>query len=210
MKGYLAYWSSTILRYLRQVLADAPLLGASGVPAKGAVGKGKVNENGRTLRRRSSGLIEGKLVLVRLEGAREFQILLRFPTVKLNFAGALRLAHPAYKGQYSLILTLGALATACHLRVDDTIMTLTELGLLRYRRTATVVPPTARGGDLDADLEEDGAIDNAEEQEGDDDEEEMGEWKDVEVVISREEVERLMKVWGVRDNTMLDPQYVLL
>lgn len=123
---------------------------------------------------------------------------------------------PRHKGQYSLILTLSALAAACHLRVDDTAFTLAELGVLRNRRTVTVPAPSKRirtGGDDDEEQEYrvdagDGSSGGVPKEAGAG--ESLGEWEDVEVVISRDEVERLCGVWGVRECPMLDTEFVLL
>lgn len=109
---------------------------------------------------------------------------------------------PRHKSQYDIILSLSTLASACHLRVDDTSFTLSELGLLACRRPVTIPPPpkvsnedeqgqegeNMRGGDSDS----------------------LGQWKDLEVVISREEVERLCGLWEVRERPMLDVEFVLL
>jgi hypothetical protein len=123
---------------------------------------------------------------------------------------------PRHKGQYSLVLTLSALAAACHLRADDTAFTLAELGLLRHRRAVTVPAPAkrVRTGDDDDETQEhrvdagDALAGVAPKDAGD--RESLGEWEDVEVVISREEVERLCGVWGVREHPMLDTEFVLL
>lgn len=84
-----------------------------------------------------------------------------------------------------MTLSLADIAKACHLRADDTAFALAELGFLRYRRVTT--------GSQDLD-----------------DDHDLGEWKDVEVVISREMVDGMWSKWRVREEGMLSEKYVLL
>ncbi len=41
-------------------------------------------------------------------------------------------------------------------------------------------------------------------------EHDLGEWKDVQIVITREMVEKMCEVWRVRENPVLDESCVLL
>lgn len=213
LKGYLAYWANTILRYLRDRLADAPAIGSSTASKpilNGAAGAKK--DGARVLRRRLSGPSDGKIVEV--EGHRKSIV---FPSLGLlaNISDMIKQDLIRHRGQYSLITSLAALASACHLRTDDTSFTLNELGLLRYRRpTTTIALPHRRKTTIAGEEAEDSrnvmseGVDN----EGDQaqDEDSLGEWKDVEIVISREDVERLCGIWAVREKPMLDPDFVLL
>lgn len=88
------------------------------------------------------------------------------------------------KGQYSISLTLGDLAKACHLRLDDVSETLAQLGFLRYRRRAS--GKEGLGGEV------------------------AEQWAHTEVVISREDVEREWTKWKVRPTGVLDQACVLL
>lgn len=101
------------------------------------------------------------------------------------------------KGQYSISLTLADLAKACHLRLDDVVSTMTELGFLRHRRRhcrrSEVNVGAQEGGEGLAKVVED-----------------EDEWADVEVVVSREDVQREWEKWKVRPNGVLDETCVLL
>jgi histone acetyltransferase HTATIP len=88
------------------------------------------------------------------------------------------------KGQYSISLTLGDLAKACHLRLDDVSETLARLGFLRYRRRA---------------IGKEGQVGEVAEQ-----------WADTEVIILREDVEREWTKWKVKPRGVLDQACVLL
>jgi hypothetical protein len=94
----------------------------------------------------------------------------------------------AQKGQYTLTTTLEDLARACHLRTDDVQLVLTELGFLSCRRR---LPPAPMGED-------------------EDDEDELGEWHNVEVVIARDAVDDAWATWRVRELGVLDEKYCLL
>lgn len=77
------------------------------------------------------------------------------------------------------------------MRVDDVQLALAELGFLRHRRPLEVQPREEEDGD-------DGTDDA------------VGEWKDVEVVITRDAVDAKWAEWRVRDAGVLDERYVLL
>jgi len=89
------------------------------------------------------------------------------------------------QGQYSISLTLSELAKACHLRLDDVTDTLAQLGFLRYRRQTSGAAADAAGGGKE-------------------------EWTDVEVVVSRNDVDREWEKWKVRPAAVLDESCVLL
>lgn len=90
-----------------------------------------------------------------------------------------------FKGQYTAVVSLGTLAQGCHLRTDDTAFALAELGFLRHRRNTNA------------------AIEAKEEHD-------LGEWKDVEMVVSREMVEEMWATWKVREKGVLAEEYMLL
>lgn len=121
------------------------------------------------------------------------------------------------KGQYSISLPLVDLAKACHLRIDDVVSTLTELGFLRHRRrllsggtalrasheqSATSEPTSQQG------LEDLAKISTSSPTSGSGVNE--NEWKDVEVIISRDAVNRQWEKWKVRPKGVLDETCVLL
>lgn len=103
---------------------------------------------------------------------------------------------PTHSGQYAIITTVATLARACHLRTDDVQLVLAELGFLRYRRH---VPPAPKDH-----------ADGEDETEADKVEEELGEWQDIEVVITRESVDEMWAKWRVREHGVLEEKYVLL
>jgi hypothetical protein len=103
------------------------------------------------------------------------------------------------KDQYSFETTLPDLAKAAHLRVDDLAYTLTELGFLKHRR-----PVSSGEGEEELAADE---IEVVPRQRGP---EEVGEWSGVEVVISRDMVDKAWDRWGVRDKGVLDESCCLL
>ena len=68
-----------------------------------------------------------------------------------------KLPESGHKGQYAVSLSLSDLAKACHLRVDDTAFTLSELGFLRYRRSSEGNPSKREEDDYDGGSEDDEA-----------------------------------------------------
>lgn len=113
-----------------------------------------------------------------------------------------RIKEPNRAGQYAVSLNLSDLARAAHLRIDDTAFTMAELGFLQQRRpTTSTTQPQSNEEDVDLDG-------NADEDEGDN--ADLGEWKHVELVISRQMVDDAWASWRVRDKGVLDEQYVLL
>lgn len=102
------------------------------------------------------------------------------------------------KGQYSISIILTDLARSCHLRLDDVIFTLTELGFLRHRRRSGV------------NTLENGSESTHEEAAGSSDISEVDQWKDVEIIVSRDAVMREWEKWRVRPKGVLDETCVLL
>ena len=88
------------------------------------------------------------------------------------------------KGQYAITSSIVEVAKAMHLRPDDVAYTLLELGFLRHRRGAD--------GETAAD------------------DDELGDWKGVEVVVTREMVEGAWEKWRVREKPLLNEASVLL
>ena len=119
-----------------------------------------------------------------------------------------KLPEPGHKGQYAVSLSLSDLAKACHLRVDDTAFTLSELGFLRYRRSSEGNPLKREEDEYDGESEVDEAdTDGKGDQE---DKGEMGEWEGVEIVVSRGMVDEMWKKWRVKDKGVLEEDCVLL
>lgn len=109
------------------------------------------------------------------------------------------------KGQYSVSLTLSDLAKACHLRLDDVVSTLTELGFLRHRRRLSPSASNERSRRHQVAGQEEGAEPHSIKAE------EAGEdWSNVEIVISRDAVDREWAKWKVRPKGVLDESCVLL
>ena len=128
------------------------------------------------------------------------------------------------KGQYSISLPLVDLAKACHLRLDDVVSTLIELGFLRHRRRTHSTLSITRNHHHHSTH----TVRSAQHEEGQPGEDGLGkvstststsgsasgldddEWKDVEVIISRDAVNREWGKWKVRPKGVLDESCVLL
>jgi histone acetyltransferase MYST1 len=108
-----------------------------------------------------------------------------------------------HTGQYAITLTLSQLAKAAHLRVDDTAFTVGELGFLKHRRH---VQASDRFKDRLLDDELEVTDQNGEAGVG----VEGDEWKDLEIVISRDLVDDAWVKWGVREKGVLDLDCCLL
>lgn len=107
------------------------------------------------------------------------------------------------KGQYTLTTTLEDLARACHLRTDDVQLTLTELGFLSTRRRLPPKPRRHDHTDHSHGHHDDG-------DEGMVDGDELGEWDNIEVVITRDAVDEAWAKWRVRERGVLDEKYCLI
>lgn len=114
-------------------------------------------------------------------------------------------------GQYTVTLSLSEIAKVCHLRIDDTAFTLSELGFLHQRRAATF--PIQRNSHIHGEgYHPPGTTADGEEPSGEDsiEDEDLGEWKDIEVVVSRGMVEVAWEKWRVKERGVLDEDCVLL
>lgn len=139
---------------------------------------------GRTLRTRKATTPAIADETITINGAGRFQL----PS-PINLADLRKRADPSTPGHFSVAAPLGSLARACHLRTDDLQMVLEELGFLRHRRAVSR---------------------QKQEGEEEDDGEEPGEWTDVEIVITQDEVEEAAAKWRVKDKPLLEEQYCLL
>jgi histone acetyltransferase MYST1 len=114
-------------------------------------------------------------------------------------------------GQYSFSTTLAEIASVCHIRIDDAAFTLAELGFLQHRRPAKTANGRSKRKRLSKSLANG---DGNHGEEADEDDEavavDYGEWKDVEVVITREMVDAAWKEWRVKEKGVLDESCVLL
>ncbi|KAL1408067.1 hypothetical protein Q8F55_004864 [Vanrija albida] len=173
LKGYMAYWTSVVLRVCRQLLSEAA------PPPPPTPTKPKATE-GRSLRERRPPVKEEV-----------------HETVVVNGHHLTKRLDPVHKGQYAITTTLSTLARAAHLRTDDVALTLEELGFLKQRHSIQRKASKRRDED-------------DEDHHDDDDGEALGEWKDVEVVITREGVDEQWDKWRVRDAGVLDEKYSLL
>ncbi|WWC88288.1 uncharacterized protein L201_003196 [Kwoniella dendrophila CBS 6074] len=143
---------------------------------------------------------------------------------------------PKFKGQYSLSINPYIIAKACHLRLDDVCFTLSELGLLSTRRTIssdTYKYPTFRfkntlssssriNGDnnTNTDNSDDDEDDNNNENSNEDhnkarqkfsmDSSISAEWRNVEIVITKEMIEDKCEKHKVREKGVLEDEFVLL
>lgn len=121
--------------------------------------------------------------------------------------------HP---GQYTVVLSLLEIAKACHLRIDDIAFTLSKLGFLHHRRAATFpIQKRTRNGHVHG--EEHHPPGTTTDGEGEDhsgedmiEDEDLGEWKDVEVVVSRGMIDEAWEKWRVKELGVLDEDCVLL
>lgn len=111
---------------------------------------------------------------------------------------------PSHKGQYAISLSLAELAKLCHIRIDDTAFTLSELGFFKNRREPIIYKSRLRRRRLSAD-EAEGSVEEAPVEEQD-----MGEWRDVEVVITRSMVDEQWDKWRVKEKGVLEESCVLL
>lgn len=183
----MAYWVAVVLRVCRSLLADGAA--PPTIPTTPAVAPKKPpSTEGRSLRTRKPPTSSTP------QAPPE--------TVSVNGVALAKRADPAHNGHYSVTTTLADLARVCHLRTDDVQLVLAELGFLRYRRR---VPKVASGGVA---TRGSGVGDGGDED--DDPHNEVGEWQDVEVVITREAVEAQWARWRVRETGVLEEKYVLL
>ncbi|WVQ65470.1 uncharacterized protein L199_003646 [Kwoniella botswanensis] len=223
LKGYTAYWVSVILRFLKSLLADSesfkpPHLNESPTKSKSPV-KAKVKiapvtpvkeGEGRVLRVRKP-LVDEEKVLVGSGGKKDQKMM-----IVVDGVGFTKTPIPNYKGQYSLSLDLSTIAKSCHLRLDDVSFTLSELGFLTHRRKVQVIEPKKRlrnghGHGHSALKGELGEEQEDQDEEGIDEQEEIGEeWKDIEIVISKDMVDEQWMKWRVRDKGVLQDEFVLL
>ncbi|OCF35056.1 hypothetical protein I316_03096 [Kwoniella heveanensis BCC8398] len=224
LKGYTAYWVSVILRFLRKLLESVEPFKSIESPTKAPlrpvpVENGRNNSSeGRTLRVRrapvpvADGAASGEKVIV-------------------NDVEFIRSPVAGYKGQQSINTTLKEISEACHLRTDDVAFTLSELGFLNHRRIAQSpednrsrngASHSAMSGTSSAALQSSHSHGHArshfggeddldgESGRGGDYEVDLGEWKDIEVVITRGMVDEAAEKWRVKDKGVLDEKYVLL
>lgn len=161
----MAYWVAVILRFCQNMVADTD----------SSTAKAPASKEGRSLRVRQAAAEPEEVVLV-------------------NGEELVKRPDRSYKGHYSVVTSLESLARACHLRTDDVLLTLDELGFLRRRRKLPPRPKAVDDEELTANI----------------DAQELGEWHDVEIVISRDMIEEAWAAWRVRDKPVLDEQYCLL
>jgi histone acetyltransferase MYST1 len=186
LKGYTAYWVSVVLRLLRRLLVSAPPIKSSQATPL----KSPAQSEGRSLRQRPVSTVGEQIGM----------------TEHANGVAIRMMSIPSFKGQYAIALSLSDIARACHLRPDDTAFTLTELGFLQHRRPITSQPQKRKRRD---DANGEGDAEQGSEA-GGGQETDLGEWKGVEVVITREAVEEMWVKWRVRDKAVLEEEYVLL
>jgi histone acetyltransferase HTATIP len=179
-KGYTAYWISVILRFCRKALSDAP-------PYLPPTQTQTDPPSKRASARRS-------IIIIRRD-VTTTEIINGIEVTKIK----------TRTGQYSISLSLSDLAKACHLRIEDVSFTLHKLGFLQYRRQ---LPSRS---DIDVDVEIVGEGMREEEEEGyRKPEQDVGEWINTEIVITRESVDREWVKWRVRPEGVLDESCVLL
>ncbi|KAK1925911.1 acyl-CoA N-acyltransferase [Papiliotrema laurentii] len=184
LKGYTAYWVSTILRVCRSLLSDAPSVTVT--PQKTPV-----KPVGRSLRERRTPNVAEDV-----------------KTITINDVGVSRVDEANHPGHYGISLTLTDLAKACHLRVDDTAFTLSELGFLKHHRTPEAYKARLRTTTMARSHSDDQSFNQDAPQELDEDE--LGQWKDVEVVITKGMVDEQWDKWRVKEHAVLDESCVLI
>ncbi|WVQ73501.1 hypothetical protein IAR50_003073 [Cryptococcus sp. DSM 104548] len=194
LKGYTAYWVSIILRFLKSLVEDAqPAVNESPVKRRGSVAAGGASPvkpgtpNSRSLRARKEAVAKGE-------------------TIAAGDVDVLRMSIPGHPGQFNVALALSDIAKTCHLRIDDVAFTLSELGFLHHLRAATV-PMRKRTRNDPGNGEE---VQGVEEEEDRVEDEDLGEWKGMEVVISKAMVDEAWGKWRVRERGVLEESCVLL
>jgi histone acetyltransferase MYST1 len=131
-----------------------------------------------------------------------------FSTSSPDQAGVSRVDEANHPGHYGISLTLTDLAKACHLRVDDTAFTLSELGFLKHHRTPEAYKARLRTTTMARSHSDDQSFNQDAPQELDEDE--LGQWKDVEVVITKGMVDEQWDKWRVKEHAVLDESCVLI
>ncbi|TYJ51504.1 hypothetical protein B9479_007922 [Cryptococcus floricola] len=194
LKGYTAYWVSVILRFLKLLVRDAePVAGQSPVKQRGSLAAWASPvkpgaPNSRNLRARKEAVDKGEKIVA-------------------GDVDVLRMPIPGHSGQFNIALALSDIAKTCHLRIDDVAFTLSELGFLHHRRAATIPMRKRTRNTHDIHVEE-GQGGEVEEERVED--EDLGEWKGMEVVISKGMVEEAWRRWRVREQGVLEESCVLL
>ncbi|ADV25646.1 hypothetical protein I305_04898 [Cryptococcus gattii E566] len=201
LKGYTAYWASVVLRFLRFLLKDAEPV--------------KSTESSRKDRRMSNSQSPIKPASGRMLRARK-EDLQKGEKVTVCEAVVTKMPITGHPGQYTVVLSLLEIAKACHLRIDDIAFTLLELGFLHHRRAATFpIQKLTRNGHVHGEEHHPPGITadgEGESPSGEDmiEDEDLGEWKDVEVVVSGEMIEEAWEKWRVKERGVLDENCVLL
>ncbi|WWC62978.1 uncharacterized protein I303_105576 [Kwoniella dejecticola CBS 10117] len=234
LKGYTAYWVSVILRFFKALLADSkPFKEVQAESPKKVIKSPVKAQHVRTPTKD-----EGRVLRIRKPPAtsenghsssnKQTQHLDAEQRVKIGDAEYIKTPIPNHnKGQYAISLTLSQIAKACHLRIDDVSFTLSELGFLVNRRKyhggrmAKKRIPQKEYVD-DGDNDEDGHLEDGD-GDGDGDagngyqrrpkdvEVEVGEeWKNTEIVITKEMVDVQWNAWRVRERGVLEDEFVLL
>ncbi|WVQ96586.1 hypothetical protein IAU59_003691 [Kwoniella sp. CBS 9459] len=226
LKGYTAYWVSVILRFLRGLLEDVEPFISTESPRKSPVKPVPAVSGGTSSEARSLRVRKAPSVATEARPKGE--------TVLVNDVEFSKLPVPGYRGQQRINMTLKEISRGCHLRTDDVAFTLSELGFLNYRRNVQYHTngissqlrnggshglsssssthglarnPHAHAGDRDDESDYgDGQSDNTKADHGID----LGEWKDIEVVITRGMVDEAAAKWRVKDKGVLEEKYVLL
>ncbi|WVR06677.1 hypothetical protein IAU60_003709 [Kwoniella sp. DSM 27419] len=194
LKGYTAYWTTVILRVLRLALNGAAVAPSVQPPSNPSAkpASGQSASEGRSLRARKP---ETSPVPSKLD------------RLFINEQELLRTPVPGHKGHLSVNMTMREIAKACHLRLDDVSYTLSELGFLQHRRSAPAENRARESRSTASSGPQATGTDGTSKHKS---QATSGEWKDIEVVITRDMVEEACQRWRVRDHGVLDEKYVLL
>jgi histone acetyltransferase MYST1 len=103
-----------------------------------------------------------------------------------------------FKTHHTLTPTLGDVAKACHLRLDDTAFAMEQLGFLNHTQPREEAVLVQLEGDDASVASEEFVVDKE------------GRWTGLEVVVTREMVLQACTTWNVKPAGVLDEQYVLL
>lgn len=191
MKGYLAYWTGVLIRYFRAIFEHQgeppPLITqpAAGSASPEQARKGKA--------RRSRGGFDGELLGSQVGGS-GLTVSLKRDAGGLASAALVPSSTRRTRGgvdeggSFRFPTSLKDVAEATNIRPDDAAFALVESGLAQWRRPVG-------GGDMAEDST------GAEGEEGE---------KVLELVISKELVEKVALEKGVKESPMLDLAYVLL
>ncbi|WWC71122.1 uncharacterized protein I206_105075 [Kwoniella pini CBS 10737] len=224
LKGYTAYWVSVILRFFKSLLSES-------IPFK------EINESNQKIKspikpKTSINGEEGRVLRIRksISSISDHNQYTKEETrIKVGNSEYKKIPIINYKGQYTISITLEEISKSCHLRIDDVAFTLCELGFLINRRKIIIQDEneierndTKRNKNTILSINHN---DNNDEENEENDIEEnrklkeikyeheheiSEEWKNLEIVITKEMIEIQWNHWKIREKGVLEDEFVLL